>query len=575
MSGRNPQAPAALAIAALLTGCGGSEVARTGIGEEPAASVPPGAFLFEDITARVGLDADVEPWPDGTFFLPEISGPGVALFDYDNDGDLDLLQVRYPPPDTPDAPEPDRLYRREADGSYVDVTGIAGIGDPGKGQGVAVGDVDNDGDLDAYILNYGPNSLYRNDGDGTFTNVTERAGVAAGGWSSSAAFCDYDRDGDLDLYLARYLTYEYAGDCLDSDGRPDYCGPSGFAGVPDVLYRNEGDGTFTDATAAAGLKFSEGGKTAKGLGVLCIDLSGDDWPDFYVANDGEPNFLWINGRDGTFAEEGTPRGAAVSRHGLPQGSMGVTAGDVNGDGFLDLFVTNLRREHHTLYLGQPGAMFADRSVESQLSRHDNDLTGFGCGFFDYDLDGDLDLAVVNGRVSGRTPVPGAKLGAFWNRYAEPNLLFENDGTGAFASVGDRAPDFAARIEIGRGLAFGDLDDDGDPDMVVSSVGNVLRVFDNVAPRQGRHWLRLRVLTGERDAFGATVTVRAGERRFLALAIPNASYQSSSDPRLVVGLGESDVVDDVEVLWPDGRRERFAIPGVDRDITLRQGAGEFP
>lgn len=574
---RVPRATFALVAGSLLlSACVGNDVAVPDLPLDGASAtgVLSGPVLFEEITSEIGLSPSPGPWPDGTHFLPEITGPGVALFDYDNDGNLDIFQAQYPPPDAPDQPAPNRLYRQQRDGTFVDVTESAGIGHPGKGQGVAVGDVDNDGDLDVYVANYGPDAFYRNNGDGSFTNATAEAGITGDGWSSSAAFCDYDRDGDLDLYVARYLQYEFQGDCLDSDGRPDYCGPSSFDGVPDLLYNNDGTGKFTDVTSAAGMVFPGGGKTAKGLGVLCVDLSDDSLPDIYVANDGEPNLLWVNRGDGTFSEEATPRGAAVNRHGLPEASMGVSVGDVDGDGFLDLFMTHLRRENNTLYHGGPGTLFADRTLESKLADHDLALTGFGCAFLDYDLDGDLDVAVANGRVSARPALSGAMLSKFWNRYAEPNLLYENDGSGVFRNVSDRAAEFSARIEISRGLAVGDLDNDGDPDMVLSNVGNHLRVFRNVAPRAGRHWLRLRVRTGSRNAVGAKIRVRAGGRDLLALALPESSYQSSSDPRVIVGLGEADSVDWIEVVWPDGSRERFSAEGVDREITLEQGSGEL-
>jgi len=559
----------------LLAGCqaSGSPAPRraTSSGTEGGSAHP----LFTEITAEVGLNLTVEPWPDGTFFLPEVMGPGVAVFDYDNDGDLDILQIRMPPPGQPKAPAPSRLFQQQADGKFLDVTSRSGLSNVVYGQGVAIGDVDNDGDLDVYFANYGPDVFYLNNGDGTFTEATARAGFRGDLWSSSAAFCDYDRDGYLDLFVAHYLRLTPKAYCVSPTGEHGYCGPRDFDGVPDTLYRNNGDGTFTDVSEKAGIKYPDGGKTAKGLGVICMDLTGDGWPDIYVANDGEANNLWVNQHDGTFKEEGILRGTAVDRDGVPTASMGVTAGDVNGDGLLDLFMTNLARENNSLFRGATGGLFRDFTTESGMTQDDLPTTGFGCGFFDYDHDGGLDLAVVNGRVKRGPVLPAARLGEFWNHYAEPSFLFRNDGAGAFTNVSALAGSFAERVEVTRGLAFGDLDRDGDLDMVVSNGDNSLRVFRNDAPKEGRHWLLVRAMTGRRDALGAQITVSAGGRKHLRPVLAAYSYMSSNDPRAHFGLGDADRVEGLEVLWPDGRRQRFPSGSVDRELTIREGDGEAP
>jgi hypothetical protein len=528
----------------------------------------PGDPLLVEITAEVGLEPG-PAWPDGTYFLPEITGPGIALVDFDGDGDLDLLQARMPPPGQPRAAAPNRFLRRNADGVFVDVTEQSGLGDPGFGQGIAVGDVDNDGDPDVYFANFGRDAFYRNQGDGTFTDETALAGIADERWSSAATFCDYDRDGDLDLYVVHYLNIDYGRGCRSSSGIEDYCGPGSFDGQADTLYRNDGKGIFTDVTDPAGIRATKGGKLAKGLGVVCLDLTGDGWPDIYVANDGEANQLWVGRPDGSFTDEAIMRGLAVNRHGKPEASMGLAVGDVDRDGHLDLLSTHLAAENNTLYLGGR-ILFRDRTVESGMTGHDLSLTGFGCALFDLEHDGDLDLAVVNGRVGLDEPRPSDP---FWLRYAEPNLLFRNDGTGRFVDASGEAGRFASTIEVSRGLALGDLDGDGDLDLVVSHVDNSLRVYRNEAPPAGAHWLSVRALTGPRDALGSRVTLVLGQRRLVGPILFNSSYQSASDPRAHFGLGTTDTVDYLEVVWPDGQRERFPVPEVDRAIEVHQGSGE--
>jgi hypothetical protein len=556
-----------LSIFSLLVCC--ALAACRGNGAPAGPDEPPAETVLREITAEVGLEQDAIPWPDGTFFIPEITGPGVALFDYDNDGDLDLLHSRVPPPGRPKEPAPNRMYRYDPTGVFVDVTAASGLGDAGFGQGIAIGDVDNDGDQDVYFANYGRDSFYRNDGDGTFTEDTDAAGFDGDHWSSSATFCDYDRDGHLDLYVVHYLRVDYGSGCRTSSGVEDYCGPGSFDGQPDTLYRNNGDGTFRDVTDAAGIRTTQGGKQAKGLGVVCLDLTGDAWPDIYVANDGEANQFWVGKPDGTFADQSVMRGVAVNRHGKPEASMGLVVGDVNRDGYLDLLSTHLTAENNTLYLGGK-ILFRDRTVESGMPEHDLSYTGFGCGLFDLEHDGDLDLAVANGNVALEGPPPA---GGFWKRYAQQNLLFRNDGTGRFVNASAEAGRFASRVEISRGLALGDLDADGDLDLVVSNTDNSLRVYRNEAPPPGSHWLLVRALTGSRDALGASVTVVTGGRRLIAPVLANSSYQSAGDPRVHFGLGATDAVDHVELLWPDGQRERFAVAGVDREIEVRQGSGE--
>jgi hypothetical protein len=533
---------------------------------------PSGDALFTEVTRDLGLGAENGPWPDGRFLLPGIMQGRVALLDYDNDTDLDILHVRTPTPGATQAPAPNRLFEQQADGTFVNVTERAGVGDPGFGQGVAVGDVDNDGDVDLYVTNYGRDAFYLNRGDGTFEDATVSAGFSGERWSSAASFCDYDADGDLDLVVVHYLVYDFDRICMDSSGRRDYCGPQVFPGEPDLLYRNDGGATFTDVTAEAGLVLSDGGGRARGLGVLCVDLTGDGRSDIFVANDGEANHLWVNRGDATFAEEGVMRGVAVSGHGKAEASMGVALADVNSDGVLDLFMTHLVFEHNRLYLGGPGKLFMDGTLESQVGAGDVSFTGFGCALFDYDHDRQIDIAVVNGSVSRVTATLAADVPEFWRPYAERNSLLKNDG-GTFRDVVDRSGAFGAVAEVSRGLAVGDLDGDGDLDMVMSNVDNTLRVFRNDAPPPGHHWLIVRAMTGLRDAVGAEVRVRAGDWERVAVIQPATSYLSSNDPPAHFGLGTLDRVDAIEVRWPSGRRERFVPEGIDRKVTVREGNGE--
>ncbi|MXZ01809.1 CRTAC1 family protein, partial [Candidatus Poribacteria bacterium] len=537
---------------------------------------------------------------------PEIVGSGVALLDYDNDSDLDVLHIRFPPPGKEKSPAPNRLFQQQSDGTFVDVTEPSGIGHIGYGQGVAVGDVDNDGDVDVYVTNYGPDAFYRNNGDGTFT--LEDVGLSNNAWGTSATFGDYDRDGDLDLYVTNYIQFDPETTCRGKHSAPDYCHPSVFEPTTDRLFRNTGDGTFTDVTQQAGIATVPG----RGLGVVCLDLTGDGWADFYVANDGEANHLWVNQTDGTFVEEAIVHGLAFNAYGQPEASMGIAVGDVNNDAQPDLFVTHLFSETNTLYIAANDSMFIDMTEIAGFAGIDLPLTGFGCGFLDFDNDADLDIALVNGRVKRGEILDGAGLGKFWNFYAEPNLLFQNssqqtanskqqrdvrltqsslsaesrkpstdsdlaDGFRQFSiahfrDVSARAPDFTGRVEVSRGMAFGDIDKDGDIDMVVSGHDNRLRFFRNDAPPSEHHYLFVRAITENRDAYGAEITLRTESRTLTGYVLPGTSYLSSSAPIVHFGLGTIDKIKEIEVRWQNGDREKFPGTSPNRRITLYQGEG---
>ena len=532
------------------------------------------APLFTEVTSALGFTQTDAAWPAGTHALPEVIGSGVAVFDYDNDAALDILHIRFPPPGKMDTPVPNRLFRQQADGTFVDVTEIAGIGDAGYGQGVAIGDVDNDGDADVHVTNYGPDAFYRNNGDGTFSLAD--IGISNEAWGTSATFGDYDRDGYLDLYIANYVQFDPAAVCRGKHSAPDYCNPQVFDAAPDGLFRNRGDGTFTDVTQEAGIAAMSG----RGLGVVCLDLTGDGWVDFYVANDGEANQLWVNQRDGTFTEEAIVRGLAFNTYGQPEGSMGLAVGDLNGDMRADLFATHLSGETNTLYMTTPYAVFVDMTEMAGFAGHDLLFTGFGCGFLDFDNDADLDIALVNGRVKRGSILVGADIGEFWNFYAEPNLLFQNAGTGienpavtlTFKDVSSLAPDFTGQIEVSRGMAFGDIDRDGDIDMVVSNLDNRIRLFRNDAALPQNNYLFVQAITQNRDALGAQVTLRVGSGALTAHVLPGTSYLSSSEPSIHFGLGTIDTVEAIEVQWPDGDREKFPGTAVNRRVRVYQGEG---
>ena len=532
------------------------------------------APLFTEVTSALGFSQTDESWPAGTHALPEVIGSGVALFDYDNDAALDILHIRFPPPGKTDTPTPNRLFRQQPDGTFVDVTEIAGIGDEGYGQGVAIGDVDNDGDADVYVTNYGPDAFYRNNDDGTFS-LTD-IGISNEAWGTSATFGDYNRDGYLDLYIANYVQFDPAAVCRGKHSAPDYCNPQVFDAAPDRLFQNRGDGTFIDVTQQAGIAAMSG----RGLGVVCLDLTGDGWVDFYVANDGEANQLWVNQTDGTFSEEAIVRGLAFNAYGHPEGSMGIAVGDLNGDMRADLFATHLSGETNTLYITTPYAAFVDMTEVAGFAGHDLLFTGFGCGFLDFDNDADLDIALVNGRVKRGAILEGANVGAFWNFYAEPNLLFQNSRTGTentgenvtFNDVSSLAPDFTGRVEVSRGMAFGDIDRDGDIDIVVSNLDNRIRLFRNDTQMPDNNYLFVQAITQNRDALGAQVTLRTESHTLTSYILPGTSYLSSSEPRAHFGLGTIAAVAAIEVRWTDGNREKFPGTAANRRVTVYQGAG---
>ena len=553
--------------------------------KEPSGSSLP---VFTDVTAGVGLDFRHYNGMTGQFYLPEITGSGTALFDFDNDGDLDLYMVQgsvLEPNSKPgntlfpwraNSPPRGRLYRNElTDGrgssgrlKFTDVTESSGIDAPGYGMGVATGDINNDGWIDLYLTNLGSNRMFRNKGDGTFIDVTAATGTDDPRWSTSAAFFDYDRDGWLDLFVANYLDFSITANptCYATTSARDYCGPRAFRPVPDRLFHNKGDGTFEDVTAISGIA----GETGSGLGVVTADFNRDGYIDIYVANDGNPNHLWINQKNGTFVNDALLAGCALNRDGQAEAGMGVDAGDFDGDGDDDIFITHLMEETNTLYVNLDKGLFADRTVETRLGLQTRRYTGWGTAWFDYDNDGWLDVLSANGSV--RTLEGQARAGDPY-RLGQPTQLFRNTGKGVFIEASQEAGDAFRLSEVGRGAAFGDIDNDGDTDVVISNNNGPARLLLNQIGNRN-HWLGLRLI-GEkinRDMLGARVEIAISKSTTLwRRARTDGSYCSSLDPRVLAGLGKSDRVEAVRVYWPSGRSDQWEYPPVDRYTILREGA----
>ena len=569
---------------ALAAGCGGpGGEAENGLHEGARSD----ADWFVDRASESGLDFIHFNGSGGEFYYPEILPPGVGLLDYDNDGDLDVYLVQgrvlgrtgtpvdAPTPPRQALPLTGRLYRNDlaagADGAPVlrfsDVTAQSGIDADGFGLGVAAGDVDNDGWTDLFLTNFGPSALYLNQGDGTFRDASADSGIdGAPGFGVSAAFVDYDRDGWLDLYVGHNVNYALDNtiECSNVTGASDYCPPETYGGTPDHLYRNTGDGRFTDVSDTALV----GGQFGPALGVAVADYDGDGWIDIYVANDATENLLWLNQQDGTFRDVALLSGAALSGMGLAEASMGVDAGDYDNDGDEDLFMTHITNEGNNLYVNDGAASFQDRSTVSGLGAGSLPYTGWGTTWFDYDNDGWLDLLAVNGTVIAS---PGPADRPF--PYDQRKSLFRNLGDGTFEDVTGAAGAVFELSETGRGAAFGDIDNDGDVDVVVGNdTGPVRLMINQVGSR--RRWLGLRLVgAGGRDMLGARVAVRRpGEPTLWRRARSDGSYASANDPRIVVGLGDSDARPAVEVRWPDGQTETWESIEIDRWTTLTQGAG---
>ncbi|MDQ6705473.1 MAG: CRTAC1 family protein [Acidobacteriota bacterium] len=526
------------------------------------AAGPPSSVRYVDETAVSKVDFKHEGSPTSNKYLPETMGGGVALLDYDNDGRLDIFftngaKIGDPMPDgkVPDKSDRrfwNRLYHQNGDGTFTDVTGKAGLtGMPENryGMGVAVGDFDNDGFEDLYVTGYGGNTLYRNNGDGTFTNVTARAGVAAAGWSASAGFFDYDNDGKLDIFVCRYVEWSFNNNNYCGEKKPGgraYCHPDNFRGVTNILYHNNGDGTFTDVSQKAGIA----NPNSKSLGVAFADFDGDGWSDIYVANDSVQCFLYRNNHDGTFTDVSLTAGVGYNEDGKTFAGMGTDFADYDNDGWPDIVVTDLSNERYMLFRNNRDGTFVDATDQSGLGRATLAYSGWSTRFLDYDNDGWKDLFVAQGHVMDTIESTAPNL-----RYLQPPLLLRNVA-GRFTKV-QAGPAFDSSW-AGRGAAFGDIDNDGDIDIVVANVNQKAYVLRNEGGNRNG-WIGIRAVgrTSNRDGIGCRVKVVSASGLVQHFTINTAAgYLSASDKRLIAGLGHDKFAKLVEIHWPAGGVQRF-------------------
>ena len=530
----------------------------------PAAGVP----SFEDVTRAVGIVAPHTNGASAEKYLAETMGSGAAFLDFDGDGWVDVFLV-----DGGSIVDPQvaararhRLYRNVGGASFVDATAASGIRTGDYGMGVCAGDFDNDGRVDLYVTSYGANTLYRNAGNGAFVDVTRSAGVGLPLWSTSCAFLDADRDGDLDLFVANYLDAPKSNNkfCGDPQRRIRvYCHPLNYKGLASVLYRNDGRGVFADVSVAAGIAPHVG----NGLGIAVGDYDDDGWPDVFVANDAVPNFLFHNEGSGSFTEVGLAAGVSVARDGKARAGMGTEFADYNGDGRLDLVVTNHEFETHSLFRNDGKGLFTDATVEGGLGPATLPHVGFGVVFLDFDNDGRQDLSIVNGHVIDNTAVfrPGST-------HAQRKLLFRNTTGRRFQDVGRSAGPGFASDGVGRTLVSGDVDNDGDLDLLVTNNGAAPQLLRNNNSLGNALVVRLVGVQGNRDGLGARVTVAAGGRTQVREVKSGGSYLGQNDIRAHFGLGAAARVDRVQVRWPAGTTETIEAPAVNQTLTIVEGRG---
>jgi len=529
---------------------------------------------FTDVTKQTGISFSHVSAPDKKYIIESMSG-GVALFDFDKDGLLDIYFVNAPTVSTATDPRVARseLWRNQGDGTFSDATEKAGVGYPGWGMGVVAADFDNDGWDDLYVTCYGPNRLYRNNGNGTFSDVTEKAGVGDSRWSTCAASNDYDEDGRLDLFVANYADVRLdalpefgKGRFCEFRGIPVQCGPRGLKGSGDSLYRNRGDGTFEDVSIRSGVSDPDG---RFGMGAVWSDFDADGRSDLFVANDAGPNFLYKNNGNGTFIDVALQSGTAFSEDGKEQGSMGVAAADYDHSGGWSIFVTNFADEYNALYRHEKGFQFTDVSFASQTAKASIPYVGWGTHFLDYDNDGWLDLLVVNGHV-----YPQVERAGLPSQYAQRKLLYRNTQQGTFTETTSTAGSAMSEPAVSRGSAIGDLDNDGDLDVVINNLDGAPTVLRNDGGNRGNFLVvDLQGQKDNRGAIGAIVTVRASDLVQRAERRSGDSYLSHSDARLHFGLGTRTRVESVEVRWPDGTTQRFGERPANTFIKIVEGAGE--
>ncbi len=526
---------------------------------------------FTDVTAAARIEFKHRSGGSDKKFIHETISGGLVFLDYDNDGRLDLYLVNGSTLEAVAGQEPaprNALFRNRGDGSFEDVTEKAGVGGSGAwGMGACAADYDNDGDTDLYVTNYfGPNILYRNNGNGSFSQATAGARLAGGKWSTGCAFADYDRDGYLDLFVAGYVEVDpkrlpQPGEnkYCQYRGVPVMCGPRGLKGAPDFLFRNNGDGTFSDVSRQAGVADEKG---YYGLGVVWGDYNNDGWPDLYVANDSTPNYLYKNKGDGSFEEMGLMSGTALSGDGREQAGMGVDFGDYDGDGRLDIYVTNFSDDSNTLYRNEGEDNFADVTYQAGHGESTWSYLGWGTGMVDLDNDGDLEIFVANGHV-----YPQVDEHSLNTSYRQRRLVFENLG-GKFKEIGGELGGVFAEKHPSRGAAFGDYDNDGDLDIALSNMDEGPTLLRNDSGH-GNNWLSIKLIgtRSNRDAVGARVRVKFGDRGSIAEVKAGSSYLSQNDLRLHFGLGKSAVVELVEVLWPSGARQTLEQVKANQLLTI--------
>jgi enediyne biosynthesis protein E4 len=570
---------------------GTSAAVFAGIHDLRAADAPL-TVVFTDVTAASGLlnAKNISGSVTNKQFLLEEMGCGVALFDYDNDGWLDIFLVN----GTSLAPaERDRrptsyLFHNNRDGTFTDVTKRAGLTRSGWGQGCCVGDYDNDGYDDLFVTYWGHNILYHNNGDGTFTDVSEKAGFAGTGnsWGAGCCFLDYDRDGHLDLFIANYVNFEAsgapkpgeAGYCNYND-IPVPCGPQGFAGGTNILYRNRGDGTFADVSQQSGIARPSGpskmvfvGRNwqptgSYGMGAAAADFDNDGWPDIYVASDSAPSLLYRNNRDGTFRETAVSAGCALDENGVALSGMGVAVADYDGDGWLDIARTNFSEQVTTLYRNYGNGAFEDASIKAGLGVNRKYL-GFGIGFLDFDNDGWKDLFLANGHVYSQ--IAGRKLHV---SYKEPKILYRNLRNGRFEDVSSRMGAALRAENVARGCAFGDFDNDGDVDVIVNNLDGPPTLLRNDGGNKN-NWIMIKCVgtKSNRSAIGTRVKITCGDHSQIDEVMSGSSYYSQNDFRLHFGLGSASKVDRVDVAWPSGVKETFPNLPANRLIILQETKG---
>ena len=549
-----------LAGAAVLSACGQ--------GKPASPPQPPTTIVFRDVTRQAGFAFRHIHGGSGRKYMPETMGSGVAFLDYDGDGWLDVFLVNGAPLPGYSDPQPlyPALYRNKGDGTFEEVTAQAGLAEQNYGMGVSCADYDNDGDVDIYLTALGRNRLSRNRGDGTFDEIGELAGVAHRGWGTSAAWLDYDRDGWLDLFVGNYVSWTPGSDkyCSHAPGVKSYCTPQVYNGATSVLYRNRGDGTFADVTRPAGILTP----SAKALGVAVWDYDGDGWPDIAVANDTEPDQLFRNNGDGTFTEIGIRAGMALDERGQAKGGMGIDNADIENTGQAAILISNYSLEALGLYRQTGPLLFTDVAFQRGVGEPSVEAVGFGLFFFDFDLDGWKDIFVANGHVDDEVDRYQTSI-----RYAQPAHLFWNTGGGQFRDVSGDA-DLLTRPLVARGAAWGDYDNDGDPDILLSTNNGPAYLWRNDTESADHHWLRiiLRGTQSNRDAMGTKLVVKAGGLTQVDYRRSGSSYLSCSDPRLLFGLGRATEAR-LEVTWPSGRTQHFGGLLADRTLLITEGQDE--